>query len=327
MPYNQFTSDERDRLQQMIAIETPVFEIAVMLNKHRTSIVREILRNSGPGGYSSGKAQKKAQERRLGSKTSPKKENRALMNYVGAKIRLKHSPVQVSGRLRLEYPDDPAWQVSSETIYTWIYAQIRAGADLKGCLRQGNKIRRKRLSGKDKRGTIRNRVSIDERPIAVGAKQQAGHWEGDTVEGAGKQGYLATYVERKTKYLIAFPLPTKQADPLARATVKAFRKVPDEMLKTITYDNGLEFARHQEISITLGSKIYFAHPYHSWERGLNEHTNGLLRQFFPKGQSLANLTNSQLAKAVRMLNNRPRKILNFQTPAEAYAKELCALQI
>jgi len=327
MPYNQFTSDERDRLQQMIAIETPVFEIAGKLNKHRTSIVREILRNRSPGGYISGKAHKIAQGRRLESKPSPKKENKELMTYVEAKIRLKHSPVQVSGRLRLEHPDDPDWQVSAETIYTWTYTRIRGGSDLKGCLRQGKKDRRKRLSGKDKRGTIRNRVSIDERPPEVDTKQQAGHWEGDTVEGAGKHGYLATYVERKTKYLIAFPLPTKEADPLARATVKAFRKVPDEMLKTITYDNGLEFARHQEISVTLGSKIYFAHPYHSWERGLNEHTNGLLRQFFPKGQSLAHLTNRQLAKAVKMLNNRPRKILNFQTPAEAYAKELCALQI
>lgn len=177
------------------------------------------------------------------------------------------------------------------------------------------------------RGVIKNRVPIGERPPEVADKLQGGHWEGDTVEGGGKRGYVATYVERKTKYLIAFPLETKHADPLARATVRAFRKVPDSMLRTITYDNGLEFARHQEIEITLMAKVYFATPYHSWERGLNEHTNGLLRQYFPKGQPLDQLTNRQLAKAVRMLNNRPRKILNFQTPAEAYARELCALQI
>jgi IS30 family transposase len=327
MPYSQFTSDERDRLQQLLALKTPIPEISRKLAKHRTSVARELQRNAGPDGYVSGKAQAKARIRRAEAKPTPKKGDKLLMDHVEKKLRLMHSPAQISGRLKVDFPEVPSWRVSAETIYTWAYAKILAGSDLKTYLRQGKRKRGKRLSSKDMRGVIKNRVPISERPLEVAEKLQGGHWEGDTVEGGGKRGYMATYVERKTKYLIAFPLETKHADPLARATVKAFSKVPDCMLRTITYDNGLEFARHQEIAITLRAKVYFATPYHSWERGLNEHTNGLLRQYFPKGYPLDQLTNRQLAKVVRMLNNRPRKILNFQTPAEAYARELCALQI
>jgi IS30 family transposase len=327
MPYRHFTSDDRDRLQQLQAQQVPLVEAAEELGKHPSSLKRELMRNGGPLGYISGKAEAKARDRRFKTKPCPKKERCFVMDEVESRIKQNHAPEQIAGRLKLDFPQEPIRWVSTETIYTWLYAKIRAGAELKHHLRHGRKTRRKRLSGREKRVIIKDKVSIDHRPADVQSKQQCGHWEGDTVEGARKLGYLGTYTERKTKFLVCFSLKSKQADTLAKATAKAFKTTPAGMLKTITYDNGTEFARHKDVARDLGVKIYFAHPYHSWERGLNEHTNGLLRQYFPKGAFLTDFTAQQVAKAVKQINNRPRKCLDYQTPAEAYSRELCALQI
>lgn len=327
MPYTHFTSENRDRIQQMMAKQRPIVEIAQAVGKHVTSIQREITRNSGHGEYFSSKAQVKAFKRRYDTKPCPKKENLSLMNEVENRIKQNHAPQQISGRFRLDFPEEPQKWVSTETIYTWVYAKIQEGADLKKHLRQGRRTRSKRISGKEKRTIIKDKVSIDLRPAEVETKQVCGHWEGDTVEGARKLGYLGTFAERKTKFLIGFPMMLKKADALAAATIYAFKNIPKELRKTFTFDNGTEFAKHKEISAMIGVKIFFAHPYHSWERGLNEHTNGLLRQYFPKSMQLINLSKKQLATAINEINNRPRKCLNFQTPAEAFAKEICALQI
>ena len=327
MPYHHFTSVERDKLQLMDAQGHQVAVIALQLGKHTSSIHRELRRNRTPDGYISGRAQLTCSRRRFETKPCPKKQNKSLMADVLGRLKLDHSPQQIAGRLVKEYPKEPNSWVSTETIYTWVYSRIQAGEDLKKHLRQGKRTRRKRLSGKEKRVVIKGRIPIDQRPAEVETKQVCGHWEGDTVEGARKSGYVCTLVERKTKLLVAFPLVMKKADALAKGAKKALGKIPEAFRKSLTLDNGTEFARHQTITAALGIKVYFARPYHSWERGLNEHTNGLLRQYFPKGIHLLNLTAKQLAKAVNRINNRPRKCLDYQTPAEAFAKELCALQI
>lgn len=327
MPYHHFTSVERDKLQLMEAQGHQVAVIALQLGKHTSSIHRELRRNRAPEGYISGRAQLSCSRRRLQTKPCPKKDSEGLMADVLGRIKLDHSPQQIAGRLVKEYPEEPSRWVSAETIYTWVYSRIRVGDDLKKHLRQGKRTRRKRLSGSEKRVIIKGRIPIDQRPAEVETKQVCGHWEGDTIEGARKSGYVCTLVERKTKLLVAFPLAMKKADTLAKGALKALGKIPESLRKSLTLDNGTEFARHQDIAAGLGIKVYFARPYHSWERGLSEHTNGLLRQYFPKGIHLLDLTAKQLAKAVDRINNRPRKCLDYKTPAEAFAKELCALQI
>jgi IS30 family transposase len=327
MPYHHFTSVERDKLQLMDAQGHDANGIALQLGKHASSIHRELRRNRVPEGYISGRAQLNCNRRRLDTKPCPKKWNESLMADVLGRLKKDHAPQQIAGRLVKEYPKEPNRWVSAETIYTWVYSRIQAGEDLKKHLRQGKRARRKRISGKEKRLTIKGRVPIDQRPAEVETKQVCGHWEGDTVEGARKSGYVCTLVERKTKLLVAFPLVMKKADALAKGAQKALGKIPEALRKSLTLDNGTEFARHHDITAGLGINVYFARPYHSWERGLNEHTNGLLRQYFPKGIHLLNLTVKQLAKAVDRINNRPRKCLDYQTPAEAFARELCALQI
>ncbi len=326
MPYKHFTSDDRDVLQVCMTSQVQIEQIAQILVKSISSIYRELSRNSNSGFYLSHHASFASEERRRTSKSSPKRENATLMNEIEQRIRKDHSPEQIAGRLKLDYPKQPAMHLSHESIYQHIYMEIRKGSDLGTHLRQGHKKRRKRLSGKDKRGCIPNRKFIDDRPSIVEKKTRYGDWEGDTVEGGGKKGYVGTFVDRKSKYLIAFPLKRKTASKLVQGACKAFAQIPANMKKTITVDNGKEFAQHSDLASKVGAKIFFAHPYHSWERGLNEHTNGLLRQYLPKKQPLDDLTHRQLAMFVEKLNNRPRKSLGYKTPYEVFFKRIFALQ-
>jgi IS30 family transposase len=172
---------------------------------------------------------------------------------------------------------------------------------------------------KDGHGQIPDRVSIDERPKIVEEKSRMGDWEGDTVESAGKNAYIATFVDRKTKFLLAKLMPDKSAATLNHAALRAFKPIPAPRRNTLTLDNGKEFAGHKSLSQALGIDIYFAHPYHSWERGLNEHTNGLIRQYLPKKIPFNTLTQKQLDKIVDKINNRPRKVLGYLTPYEVFS--------
>ncbi len=200
-----------------------------------------------------------------------------------------------------------------------IFKKIHGGAeDLRSHLRQGRVTRHKRASKKGKRGVFSNRHFIDESPGIVEEKTRIGDWEGDTIEGAKKKGYVGTFVDRTTKYLIAFPLKNKTALELRRNAFKAFSALPKEYRKTITLDNGKEFSEHERLSKALDTQIFFAHPYHSWERGLNEHTNGLLRLYLPKKMRLDYLTQKQRAVYVEKINNRPRKSLGYRTPRELF---------
>lgn len=325
MPYTHFSSDERDALQVFKSFGLEMDIIARLIGKHPSSLYREMSRNASHGIYISGKAQNKAAKRRKLNRPSPVSHNKELIRCVERLLKKECSPDEIVGRIDLE-AQHPDWHISHETIYAHIYSEARKGNDLRPHLRQGRKHRRKRLLKKDRRGIIPDRVFIDARPIIVEKKSRRGDWEGDTVEGAGKQGYVSTWVDRFTKYLVAYKLDHKTARELADGAVKAFQKIPKEYRKTYTVDNGKEFALHKEIARQLGGKVYFAHPYHSWERGLNENTNGLLRQYLPKNRSFADLTEKELAKIVAKLNNRPRKSLGYLTPREAFFGLPLALQ-
>lgn len=327
MPYHHFTSDERDVLQVCIDKELKMDIIARILKKHLSSLYREIARNSQEEFYLSRYADALSRNRRACSKPCPKRGNITLMQDIEARIREDHSPEQIAGRLKLEHPDLPALQVSHETIYQHLYSKMHEGAeDLRLHLRQGRHKRRKRISKKGTRGVIPNRHFIDERPAVVEEKVRIGDWEGDTIEGGKKKGNVGTFVDRTTKYLIAFPLKNKTAPELRRNAYKAFSVIPKEYRKTITVDNGKEFSEHERLSKALDVQIFFAHPYHSWERGLNEHTNGLLRQYLPKKLRLDHLPQKQLATYVDKINNRPRKSLGYQTPCELFLHVPFALQ-
>jgi IS30 family transposase len=326
MPYHQFTSEERDALQVMNNSSITVSIMARILGKDVSSIYRELSRNESSGYYQSHTANSIAWERRTASKTRPKRGNDTLMREIETRFKQDHSPEQIAGRLKEEYPDNPSMHISYETIYTHLYMRIRAGEDLSKHFRHGKRKRRKRLSRKDKRGIIPNRTFIEERPSIVESKSRLGDFEGDTMEGGGKKGYIATFTDRKSKYLIAFPMKTKSATEMVQGAEKAFAVIPPDCIHTLTVDNGKEFTFHENLGVAIGADVYFAHPYHSWERGLNEHTNGLLRQYHPKKQPLDGLREKDLARSVDKLNNRPRRSLGYRTPHEVFFNVPFALQ-
>jgi len=326
MPYKHITTDERDFLQSAIILQLDRSIIARIIGKHSATIYREAKRNSTKGYYVASGAQLKATARRYETKTLPKQGNKLLMQDIKRRFLQDHSPEQIAGRLKREYPGQKERHASTELIYQYLYNHVSAEPALKAHFRQGQKKRHKRLAGKDKRGCIPNRKFIDERPSIVEEKTRLGDWEGDTVEGGGKKGYIATFVDRCTKLLIAYPLPTKETLRLVKGAKHAFARVPAGAVITLTVDNGKEFAAHSQLGNAIGGEVFFAHPYHSWERGLNEHTNGLLRQYFPKKMHLDLLTKNELDKAVKRINNRPRKSLGYQTPQEVYTQKLFALQ-
>lgn len=326
MSYSHFTINDRNTLQSMLDKGSNITRIAEKLDKHPSSIYRELKRNTGKAHYNCLEAEKKAAKRRVNSISFSKRGNQKLMATVFRLFNKDLSPEQIAGRIRLERPKQKDWHISHETIYQAIYKRIKEGEDIRYHLRHGHQKRRKRLSSKDKRGLIPGRKFIDQRPDIVDLKKRCGDWEGDTIEGAQKKGYIGTFVERKTKYLIGYPLAKKTAKENRRKAVATFRTIPKEAIKTITLDNGKEFAEHGKLSKGTGAKVFFAHPYHSWERGLNEHTNGLVRQYLPKNKSLENLTKKELAKIIKKINNRPRKSLGYRTPREAFFKLPLALQ-
>jgi transposase, IS30 family len=327
MSYKHFTIDERDALQVMDDRGLDKKSIARILCKDLSSIYREMDRNSQHGYYISAKAESLTNKRRQKSCPRPKLDNQLLVQEIErCFFEQDYSPEQISGVLALHNPGDKSFHVSHETIYKYLYSRKNDLPELKNHFRHGHRTRRKRLSGKDKRGIIKDRNFIDNRPTIVEGKTRSGDWEGDTIEGAGKKGYVATFVDRKTKYLVAFPLMYKQAELIVDGARKVFANLSTMQKKTLTVDNGKEFSRHAELGKAIGMEVYFAHPYHSWERGLNEHTNGLLRQYLPKNRSLDTLTKRELAYIVDRINNRPRKSLGYRTPFEMFYRKSFALR-
>ena len=329
MPYHHLTMDERNVVYRMLVLGKSQAEIARCLGRSPSTISRERKRNvSYIGRYFSGTAQCKANIRRRAHIRRPKVGNDRLMAYVEDKIRCRWSPEQIAGRLR-EVPNRTLGgaTISHTTIYRWIWACPKRAGRFKPYLRVAWKKRRKPYGKPSKRGQIPDRVSIGERPEAADTRRRLGDWEGDTMVGKGRSGYVATCVDRMSRYLVARKLRTCSAKQLRLALHDAMRRLPSAKRKTLTTDNGKEFACHKDLTRLLGLAVYFAHPYSSWERGTNENTNGLLRQYAPKKTDFSQLTNWQLASYVCQLNNRPRKCLNYRTPAEVFHERLVALTL
>ena len=286
--------------------------IAKKIDVDKSTISREFKRNEGKRGWRPKQAQLFRDECRQ-AYTNGKCFSLDEWGEVERLIQEDLSPEQAANRLELE----GVLKISYETIYQHIYADKRNGGDLHQHLRSQKPRRKRYASGQERRGTIKNRVSIDERPEIVAQKTRIGDWEGDTVIGKNHKGGLVTLAERKSRYVLAGHIRSKHAVGVTAVTTHLLTPHKDKC-HTITFDNGKEFAEHEKMAAELKADIYFAHPYHSWERGLNENSNGLLRQYFPKGIELTNITEEQVQEAVERINHRPRKALGFRTPHEVF---------
>jgi IS30 family transposase len=322
MNYTHLTQDERYQIHALRRQGVSLARIAGELQRHRSTISRELARNAGEAGYKPVCAHTQARTRQC-ARRNAKQFSPQQWSHVHAYLRLHLSPQQASGRLKLE----KAIVISHECIYLHTYQNKAQGGDLVSYLRCQKARRKRYASGQERRGTLKNRISIEQRPAVVDKRSRIGDWEGDTVIGKGHQGVLVTLVERKSRYTLAAQLDSRHSAGVAQAIIDLLRP-HRKQCKTLTFDNGKEFAEHEFIAQCLQAKVYFAHPYCSWERGLNENHNGLLRQFFPKKTNLLKVTQDQVNDAVYCLNQRPRKCLGYRTPHEVfYALEMRPLKL
>ncbi len=314
--YHHLDRDQRCQIYALKERGESLLTIGQVLGVHRSSVCREIKRNTGKRGYRYKQADENSQRRRHQTCQKNKKMTPSIVALIEEKLRLQWSPVQISGWLG---KNGYANAVSYETIYQHIWQDKRDGGSLYKELRHHGKKYNKRSKGTAGRGCIPNRRDIKERPPIVEEKSRLGDWELDTIIGAGQSGAIVSMVERASKLTKLAKVSRKTAEETETALVEKLNPVR-EFVCTLTADNGKEFANHQKIGSTLDADFYFATPYHSWERGLNEHTNGLVRQYFPKFQRLDLVSDDDLKKVEALLNNRPRKILNFSTPQEVFSQ-------
>ncbi len=312
---SHLTFKEREILYRMNRKGSSKSEIAEALGRHRTTIYRELARNTGGCGYRPQQAQRKAEERRLRCRREPKLRCPKLEEYVTKALKKKWSPDAIAGRSKRDFPQTPDRQVSHQTIYNWLRAEA---SELRIHLRRGG-----RRSRPETRGQLTDCIGIDGRPKIVDSKRRYGDWEGDTVVSPGRRSGVVTVVERKSKYLRVRKTADLKSATTMRAACRGMKDLPENLLHTITLDNGKEFAQHERLTDKLGLAVYFARPYASWQRGLNENTNGLFRQFFPKGTDFARISHHEVARAEKLLNERPRKGLDYRTPCEMIAEKMC----
>ena len=312
MTYTHLTQEERYQIHALKRQNISLARIGAELQRDRSTIARELKRNAGPHGYKPAVAHKQARARQC-ERRNAVCFSAEQWRHVQAYLRLYLSPQQCSGRLKLE----KAITISPESIYQHAYRDKAKGGNLVSYLRC-QKVRRKRYaSGQERRGVLKNRIGIEQRPVVVDERRRIGDWEGDTVIGQGHQGVLVTLVERKSRYTLACRLGSRHSTKVTAAVIELLRPHKAQC-KTLTFDNGKEFAEHEFIAKCLDAKVYFAHPYCSWERGLNENHNGLLRQFFPKSTNLLKVSQDEVNDAVYHLNHRPRKCLGYRTPHEVF---------
>ncbi|UFN56405.1 IS30 family transposase [Microbulbifer celer] len=312
MSYYQLTENERYQIYSLRKAGHSQAEIAELLERHPSTISRELRRNTGLRGYRPGQAHKLSDVRRREAHKA-----RKVTDEVQRQIELLTMQDLSPQQTAIYLERHTGVSLHHETIYQIIYADQASGGDLYTHLRIASKPYRKRYGSYDRRGKIKNRVSIEERPVVVDQMSRIGDWEGDTVIGKGRSGALLTMVERKTLFTVIVRLTGKRADLLADAAVAHMAHLKDK-IKTITFDNGLEFSGHEVIARGLGADIYFAHPYASWERGINENTNGLIRQYFPKGTDFNKVTDDQVHFVMNRLNSRPRESRGGKSPNELF---------
>ena len=321
--YQQLTLEEREKIQVLLWKKRSLREIAQILGRAHTTISRELKRNcpSGMRRYFPRLAQIKAQKKIQQRGQRPRLKQPFIVNYVKEKLKLGWSPEQISGRLSI---DQPNHTISHEAIYQYIYVpwgyyENYGGEDLRIYLRRKQKRRqRKNPLYQSRKQLIPNRIGIEKRPQYIEKRIQLGHWEGDSIFSRKSTVALNTLVERASGLAKITKLPNLKPAMTAQIVIQRFQELPMTLRRTLTLDNGIENARHTEVTKTIGTRCYFANPYHSWERGTNENTNGLIRWYLPKGTDFAMVSDEDIKEIENLLNTRPRKRLEYQTPLEVF---------
>lgn len=321
------TLAEREEISRCLAAGHSIRSIAVLLSRAPSTISREVSRNGGLHDYRASCADQAAWDRALRPKSCKLARNPALSRIVASKLQLQWSPEQIAGWLKNAYPRSEDFQVSHETIYRTLFIQARGALkkELLEHLRRTRAMRRSRhhTQKTDNHGRIIDTVSISERPATVEDRAVPGHWEGDLLSGSGNS-HIATLVERHTRYVTLVKLAGKDTETVVNALIKQAKKLPQELYQSLTWDRGKEMADHKRFTIATDIQVYFCDPQSPWQRGSNENTNGLLRQYLPKGTDLSAYTQTQLNAVARRLNERPRKTLNYETPAQRFHQSVAS---
>jgi IS30 family transposase len=316
MSYRHIDLDERYVIHKNIASGKSLRACAELLGRSPSSISRELKRNFGEYWYRPKDADDKSKIRRKESRQRKLDKNEDLRDFVLEKLKSGFSPDSIAGRIKLE--GLKTISISHESIYTWLYKDARNGSNYHKYLLGQRKKRQNRLKPNKNRLKIPNRTSIDKRPVEIEGRDIFGHWEGDTIAGTVASGYLVTVVERKTRFLASGFMKNKRAETCNRALSEAFADIPNSCIKSITFDNGLEFYYHENLKELFECDTFFADPYSPWQRGSNENANRILRRFFPKKMNFSNLTQEDVDKAVHKINSIPRKSIGYYTPYEAF---------
>jgi IS30 family transposase len=327
--YKHLQEGDRNVIEKLLRKGKSKRYIARILDIDASTISRETRRNKS-GGYYARSATQIAKRRRKKAKKKKIFEFKLLNEYVTSKLKIGWSPEEISGRLKIEYSEEKKIRISHESIYLWIYEEKERGnLELYKYLERSHKQRQKRGNSRKQRAlksVIKGKRSIHDRPEEANSRMHIGHWEGDTLEGSGKDGHISTFVDRKSRYLVGQKMDNKKAESLCRSAFEGFGELSNDRIATMTFDNGTEFAEFKSLEEAFECDIYFADPYSAWQRGTNEYTNRLLRRFFPKKMSFKNLQQKDIDYAVYLLNNRPRKCLNYFTPYEIFFAQDVALQ-
>ena len=316
MSFKHLTTIERSELYKLrVTEQLSMSEIGRRMKRNKSTISRELSRNTDERHrvYLPDTAQEKMKTRRKQAKVIFESVSAKTITEVKQRLEQHHSPEQLAGRMKLE----GVGKISYETIYLMIYANHQALGIYQQYLRQKQK-RRRRKGRNQKRGGIPNRIGIENRPKIADLKTEIGHWESDTVIDCNHTGIVVTHVDKASKYLLAGLAKNKTMAEINRVTIKLFEPIKPAFRKTMTFDNGREFCGHEKLSESLELKTFFANPYHSWERGLNEHTNGLIREFYPKSTNFKIVKEEDFQRAVDFINHRPRKSLDYRTPYEVF---------
>jgi IS30 family transposase len=313
------TLAERESISRGISCGNSVRLIARRLGRAPSTVSREVARHGGRSAYRATDADRRAWRSALRPKPCLLALNRKLRDIVASKLTLYWSPEQVSGWLKAQYPDDESMRVSHETIYRSLFIQARGvlKKQLIGHLRSKRRLRRSRKAGThtELRGQIPDAVSIRERPAEIEDRAVPGHWEGDLISGS-KNSHIVTLVERHSRFTALVKVPNRETVTVVKALSRQVRRLPTSLRRSLTWDRGHELSRHKAYTVATNVKVYFCDPHSPWQRGTNENTNGLLRQYFPKGTDLSRHSQTKLDKVARQLNQRPRETLGFETPAD-----------
>lgn len=321
--YKRISIEERVEIATLLSSGLSKAEVARRLNRNRSTITREMGIWTRYDPLRSDQLSRERASRRNKGNSKIQKCS-CLGEYIETHIRLKWSPVQISNSLTSLYPKDKHMQISHESIYTYIYLLGRGSLkkELIEGLRQRKSQRHSRKGIYDKRGSIADMVSIEERPMEVADRSVAGHWEGDLIMGKGNKTAMGVIVERKTRAVILAPLTAKDAYSVREAFEKELSTLPEQMKRSMTYDNGKEMTQHKLFTANTKMQVYFCHPHSPWERGTCENTNGLIRQYFPKGTDFNKISVEEIKIAQHQLNERPRKTLEWKTPKDVFEKEI-----